>query len=151
MQRARNRRSGLTGVHSALEYQDGLQGAMLACSPIRIGALTGMSVPRLLVETTLAGASTEVGRAHAALRVLELDDQVRGAMNNLNQLVRYSHQNRELAEGIAVAVVAATRASLQLDALARWVMGLAPAVSSVSIAEEDLDVDNEWAAADLDG
>ncbi|MEA3532987.1 hypothetical protein U3653_23055 [Nocardia sp. CDC186] len=111
----------------------------------------GMSVPRLLVETTLGGQSTEVGRAHAALRVLELDDQVRGAMNNLNQLVRYSHQNRELAEGIAVAVVAATRASLQLDALARWVMGLAPAVSSVSIAEEDLDVDNEWAAADLDG
>ncbi|MEU4345444.1 MobC family plasmid mobilization relaxosome protein [Nocardia sp. NPDC023852] len=111
----------------------------------------GMSVPRLLVETTMAGPSTETGRGHAALVLLELDDQIRRIGNNLNQLVRHAHQERELADGLENALRAVTRACLSVDSTARWVMGMAPAVSAVSIAEEDLAVDNEWADADLDG
>ncbi|MFD0366331.1 plasmid mobilization relaxosome protein MobC [Nocardia sp. GCM10030253] len=111
-----------------------------------------ITVPRLLVEATLEGSTVEAGRAHAVLSILELDSQVRGAMNNLNQLTRYAHQNRELAEETAAAVVAATRACLSLDAAARWVMGKSPAVSEVSITDEDLavaldeDGAGDWAA-----
>ncbi|WP_425296368.1 plasmid mobilization relaxosome protein MobC, partial [Nocardia abscessus] len=32
------------------------------------------------------------------MRLLELDDQIRRVGNNLNQLVRYAHQNREVPE-----------------------------------------------------
>ncbi|MEV6562962.1 hypothetical protein AB0M22_45095 [Nocardia sp. NPDC051756] len=114
----------------------------------------GVSVPRLLVESASDSNRVEAGRAHAVQRLLELDDQVRGAMNNLNQLTRYAHQNREVAEGTVAALVAATRAALALDATARWVMGLAPAVTevSVSVSAQDLVVDEEWASRiDPDG
>ena len=47
MEKAKKRRSCVIGAHSALEYQDGLQGAMLACNPVRIGALALMAVSRL--------------------------------------------------------------------------------------------------------
>ncbi|WP_280264650.1 MobC family plasmid mobilization relaxosome protein [Nocardia wallacei] len=105
-----------------------------------------LTVPRLLVETTLEGGG-DVGRAAAVRAVLELDEQVRRAGNNLNQLTRYAHQEKELPEEIALAVRAVTRASLSLDAVARWVMGKAPAVP---LAEEDLavpddDGPDEWA------
>ena len=69
-----------------------------------------MTVQRLLVETTLGGQRAESGRAAAVLAVLELDDQVRRVGSNLNQLVRYAHQERELAEGLGVALAAVTRA-----------------------------------------
>lgn len=115
----------------------------------------GMTVPRLLVETTLGGERAESGRAAAVLAVLELDDQVRRTGNNLNQLVRYAHQDRELAEGLGVALAAVTRACLSLDATARWVMGKAPAVPldegpTVELPPEaEGDVDS-W-ATQLDG
>lgn len=114
-------------------------------------AAADMTVPRLLVESTLDAPSAEAGRAQAVMALLELDDQIRRIGNNLNQLVRHAHQQQEIPERLEDALRAVTRACLSVDATARWVRGLAPAVSEVSIAEEDLDVDNEWAAADLDG
>lgn len=113
----------------------------------------GVSVPRLLVETTLEAGRGEVGRAHAAAALLELDTLIRRLGNNVNQLTRYAHQERELPEGVAAALVAVTRASLSVDATARWVMGLAPAVgeSSIPAAPEvpESGEDEEW-LADLD-
>ncbi|MGV9752666.1 plasmid mobilization protein [Nocardia farcinica] len=105
----------------------------------------GMTVPRLLVETTLGKATPEAGRAAAALRALEEGEQGRRVLNNLNQLTRYSHQNRELAEGLPLAVAAVVRAALQMDALARWVMGETPAVSPAVIGEDQLAAAQEWA------
>ncbi|WP_459964119.1 plasmid mobilization relaxosome protein MobC [Nocardia sp. IFM 10818] len=113
----------------------------------------GISIQRLLVETTLDELGADTGRAAAVAAILELDDQVRRVGNNLNQLTRYAHQEKEIPEHLAAALVAVTRACLSLDATARWVMGKAPAVSEVSISEEDLalpDLDadgGEWAAA----
>lgn len=114
-----------------------------------------VTIQRLLVETTLGEQGAESGRAAAVLAVLELDDQVRRVGNNLNQLVRYMHQERELAEDLGAALAAVTRASLSLDALARWVMGKAPAVPLEAAPEVELppdadgDVDS-WATR-LDG
>lgn len=115
----------------------------------------GMTVPRLLVETTLDGESAEAGRAAAVLAVLELDEQVRRIGNNLNQLTRYAHEERELPEGLEHALRSVARACLSLDATARWVMGMAPAVdpevvdvSGIDVGE--LDGGNEWAEVDLD-
>ncbi len=111
----------------------------------------GVSVPRLLVESALDAGKVEAGRAHAALQLLELDDQIRRVGNNLNQLVRYAHQNRELPEHLEDALHAVVRACLSVDATARWVMGKPPAVSEVSIDPVvDLAVDEEWAAT-VDG
>ncbi|MEU1986115.1 plasmid mobilization relaxosome protein MobC [Nocardia sp. NPDC019395] len=113
----------------------------------------GMTVPRLLVETALDSAQTEAGRAHAVLQLLDLENQIRRAGNNLNQLVRYAHQNREIAEGTDMALRSVVRACLSLDEAARWVMGKAPAVTGVSVDPDvDLAVDEEWATAvDPDG
>ncbi|MBF6234825.1 plasmid mobilization protein [Nocardia farcinica] len=122
---------------------------------MRRAAEAGVSVPRLLVESAMDSSRVEAGRAHAAMRLLELDDQIRRVGNNLNQLVRYAHQNREVPEHLVDALHAVTRACLSVDATARWVMGLAPAVTAVSVdVEEDLAVSQEWADAvdpDLDG
>ncbi|WP_425296021.1 plasmid mobilization protein [Nocardia cyriacigeorgica] len=109
----------------------------------------GVSVPRLLVESTLESGQVEAGRAHAALQLLELDNQIRRIGANVNQLTRYAHQNREIAEGTVDALHAVVRACLSVDATARWVMGEAPAVTSVSVdVDADLPVRDEW--ADLD-
>ena len=114
-------------------------------------AEAGVSVPRLLVESVQDSGRVEAGRAHAALRLLELDDQIRRVGNNLNQLVRYTHQNRELPEHLEDALRAVVRACLSVDATARWVMGKPPAVTEVSIDPViDLAVDEEWAAS-VDG
>ncbi|MEV6340966.1 plasmid mobilization relaxosome protein MobC [Nocardia vinacea] len=101
----------------------------------------GMTVPRLMVETTLEGERVEAGRAAAVVSVLEMDTQIRRIGANLNQLTRYAHQERELPEQIELALRAVTRACLSLDATARWVMGKAPAVTEVSIGEQDLSVE----------
>ncbi|NEW42515.1 plasmid mobilization protein [Nocardia cyriacigeorgica] len=112
-------------------------------------AEVGVSVPRLLVESTLEAGQVEVGRAHAALQLLELDHQIRRIGANVNQLTRWAHQNREVADGTVDALHAVVRACLSVDATARWVMGAAPAVTSVSVdVGEDLPVRGEW--ADLD-
>ncbi|WP_433527780.1 plasmid mobilization relaxosome protein MobC (plasmid) [Nocardia pseudovaccinii] len=114
-----------------------------------------MTVPRLLVETVLADSRADVGRSGAVLAVLELDDQVRRIGNNLNQLVRYAHQERELPEHIGAALQAVTRACLSLDATARWVMGKAPAVplaeDAVVAPPPDLDDDTDSWASMVDG
>jgi hypothetical protein len=111
----------------------------------------GMTVPRLLVESALESVRVETGRAHAALQVRDLEVQVLRIGNNVNQLTRYAHQNKEIAEGTDYALRAVVRACLSLDALARWVMGKAPAMSEISVSPEvDLAVDEEWAAA-IDG
>ncbi|WP_280219260.1 plasmid mobilization protein [Nocardia neocaledoniensis] len=107
-----------------------------------------MTVPRLLVETARGTAAAEAGRVEAVRALLDLDNQVRAVGNNLNQLTRYSHQDKELAEGLEYAIAAAMRACLQIDATARWVMGKAPAVSAESLAgtllADDVDT-SEWA------
>ncbi|MCP9625234.1 MobC family plasmid mobilization relaxosome protein [Nocardia otitidiscaviarum] len=115
-------------------------------------AAGGISIQRLLVETTLERHGGEAGRAAAVRALLDLDTEVRRVGNNLNQLVRYAHQERELPENLDVALRAVTRACLSVDATARWVMGKAPAVSAVSVSEEDLavempdlDAGGEWA------
>ncbi|MFI9538319.1 plasmid mobilization protein [Nocardia fusca] len=111
----------------------------------------GMTIPRLLVETVLHETGSETGRAHAALQLLDLENQIRRVGNNLNQLVRYAHQNKEIAEGTDMALRSVIRACLSLDETARWVMGKAPAMSEISVSPEvDLAVDEEWAAA-IDG
>lgn len=111
----------------------------------------GMTVPRLLVETVLHESDAEAGRAHVALQLLDLEHQIRRVGANLNQLVRYAHQNKEIAEGTDMALRSVIRACLSVDATARWVMGKAPAVSAISIEPEvDLAVDEQWAAA-VDG
>ena len=110
-----------------------------------------MTVPRLLVETALESAQTEIGRAHAVLQLLDLENQIRRVGNNLNQLVRHAHQNEEIAEGTDMALRSVVRACLSLDEAARWVMGKAPAMSEISVSPEvDLAVDEERAAA-IDG
>lgn len=108
-------------------------------------AEAGMTVPRLLVETTLGTSVPESGRAGAVEAVLELEGEVRRVGANLNQLTRYSHQDRELAEGIEWATAAVVRACLSLDAVARWVMGMAPAVSPMVVGEEALAAAQAWA------
>ncbi|MFB7837839.1 MobC family plasmid mobilization relaxosome protein [Nocardia brasiliensis] len=114
----------------------------------RRAAEAGVSVPRLLVESATNSNRVEAGRAHAAMRLLELDDQIRRIGNNLNQLTRLAHQQRAIPEHLDDALHAVVRACLSVDATARWVMGLAPAVSATSIeAEVDLAVDEEWAGA----
>ncbi|MGW4071368.1 plasmid mobilization protein [Nocardia grenadensis] len=111
----------------------------------------GMTVPRLLVESALESTQAEAGRAHAALQLLDLEHQIRRVGANLNQLVRYAHQNKEIAEGTDMALRSVVRACLSLDETARWVMGKAPAMSEISVSPEvDLAVDEEWAAA-IDG
>ncbi|WP_063016387.1 MobC family plasmid mobilization relaxosome protein [Nocardia nova] len=104
-------------------------------------AAAGMSVPRLLVSAALNREGGEPGRAAAAAAVLDLDEQVRRIGNNLNQLVRYAHQQRELPEEVVPALRAVVRVSLTLDELARWVMGKAPAVSAAVLDGVDLDVE----------
>lgn len=107
----------------------------------------GMSLPRLLVESSLGAGSGEAGRAEAVAALLDLDAEIRRTGSNLNQLTRYSHQERELASGIENALVAVARACLSVDATARWVMGKTPAVSAVSVGDDDLVVDDEWPPA----
>ncbi|WP_420874253.1 MobC family plasmid mobilization relaxosome protein [Nocardia gipuzkoensis] len=110
-------------------------------------AEAGVSVPRLMVESALSSAP-EAGRAHAVMQLLELDTEIRRIGANLNQLTRYAHQERELPEHLDDALHAVVRACLSVDATARWVMGLAPAVTAVSVdTTTDLAVDEEWAAA----
>lgn len=116
-------------------------------------AAGGITVQRLLVETTLARESPEFGRADAVRALLELDTEIRRLGNNVNQMARYAHQERELPENIDAALRAVVRASLAVDATARWVMGLAPAVpeSAVPPAPEVPDSDEgEEFLADLD-
>ncbi|MEV0047997.1 MobC family plasmid mobilization relaxosome protein [Nocardia rhamnosiphila] len=129
----------------------------------------GISVQRLLVETAMAAlpdsdapgparsASTDPGRAYAALQLLEFDGQLRRIGNNLNQLTRWSHQHEELAEGLGIALSAVVQASLSVDATARWVMGLGPAVQlpdlagvqpSVVDVDEEAALASEWALSD---
>jgi len=121
-------------------------------------AEAGMTVPRLLVETTLGKSVPESGRAGAVAAVLELEGEVRRVGANLNQLTRYSHQDRELAEGIVWAAAAGERACLALDAVARRVVGRAPAVARrvggsvnqwAGYAQQDRELAEgvEWAAA----
>ncbi|MBF6358234.1 plasmid mobilization relaxosome protein MobC [Nocardia higoensis] len=108
----------------------------------------GVSVPRLLVESATDSGRAEAGRAHAALQLLEFDDQIRRIGNNLNQLVRWAHQNREIPEHLIDSLHAVTRACLSVDATARWVMGLDPAVTGVSVdVEADLPISEEWAGS----
>ena len=117
-------------------------------------AEAGMSVQRLLVETTLGktvAGSSGPDRTAAVLQVLDLDEQIRREGNNLNQLVKYSHQDKRLVEGVPLAVAAGVRTSLTVVALARWVMGMAPAVSPSVIAEERLEAAEDWAARVDDG
>ncbi|WP_405183719.1 MobC family plasmid mobilization relaxosome protein (plasmid) [Nocardia sp. NBC_01377] len=113
----------------------------------------GVSVARLLVESAQDSGRVEAGRAHAAMQLLELDTELRRIGSNLNQLVRYAHQQREIPEHLGDALHAVTRACLSVDATARWVMGLTPAVTAKSVDPAvDLLVDEEWAAAvDPDG
>ncbi len=133
----------------------------------------GISVQRLLVETAMASlpaegaapgspgpartSSTEPGRAYAALQLLDFDGQLRRIGNNLNQLTRWSHQHEELAEGLGIALAAVVQASLSVDATARWVMGLGPAVAlpdreggevPVLDVDEEAALASEWALAD---
>ncbi|MCX4099263.1 MobC family plasmid mobilization relaxosome protein [Nocardia sp. alder85J] len=93
----------------------------------------GVTVPRLLVETTLGEQRAEPGRAAAVLAVLELDEQVRRIGNNLNQLARYAHQEQGLPEEIVAALRAVVQTCLTLDETARWVMGKPSAVTAVSL------------------
>lgn len=128
----------------------------------------GISVQRLLVDTAMAAlpaedsaegssapvpvrvAAADPGRAYAALQLLDFDGQLRRIGNNLNQLTRWSHQHEELAEGLGIALSAVVQASLSVDATARWVMGLGPAVPLPDPGAEVvpvLDVDEEAALA----
>ena len=119
-------------------------------------AEAGVSVPRLLVESAQDSGRVEAGRAHAAMRLLELDDQIRRIGANINQQTRHLHQVRgELAPELVAAHIdalhAVVRACLSVDATARWVMGKPPAVTEKSVnVETDLAVSEEWAAA-VDG
>lgn len=122
----------------------------------RRAAEAGVSVPRLLVESARDSGRVEAGRAHAAMRLLELDDQIRRIGANVNQQTRHMHQVRgELAPDLVAAHLdalhAVVRACLSVDATARWVMGKPPAVTETSVVvEADLAVSEEWAAA-VDG
>ncbi len=113
----------------------------------------GVTVARLMVETTLAGDQVESGRAYAALRLLDLEDQIRRIGTNVNQQTRHLHQVRgDLAEDLVLAhadaLRAVTRACLSVDATARWVMGKTPAVDPGVVDVEDLAVNGRW--SDLD-
>lgn len=107
----------------------------------------GISVQRLLVETALGKSASESGRAAAVRSLLELDTELRRIGNNLNQLTRYAHQDRELGEGIGAAVRAVARAALSVDATARWVLEQAPAVSD-DHAPDVSDLAEEFGALD---
>lgn len=110
-------------------------------------AQAGVSVPRLMVEAALS-SSPETGRAHAAMALLELDTELRRIGANLNQLTRYAHQQREVPEHLVDALHAVTRACLSVDATARWVLGMAPAVTGRSVdPATDLAVSEQWAEA----
>lgn len=119
----------------------------------------GMTLPRLLVESAKSEGRVEAGRAHAVMGLLEVDEQVRRERNNLNQLVRYTHQHKdapafpeELVARLLDALYASTRASIGLETAARWVMGLGPATTDTSIdVDEDLALSSEWAEADPSG
>lgn len=119
-------------------------------------AKAGMTLPRLLVESAKSEGRVEPGRMHAVMGLLEVDEQVRRERNNLNQLVRYTHQHKDapsfpedLARQLWDALHASTRASLALESVARWVMGLSPATTATSIdVDEDLALSSEWAQED---
>lgn len=93
----------------------------------------GVSVPRLMVESALA-ESSEPGRAHAVLGLLELDDQLRRIGNNLNQLTRWAHQEQDIPEHLGETLHAVVHACLSVDEVARWVMGKPAAVSGISLS-----------------
>ncbi|MGW0640421.1 plasmid mobilization protein [Nocardia salmonicida] len=122
----------------------------------RRAAEAGVSVPRLLVESAQDSGKVEAGRAFAAMRLLELDDQIRRIGANVNQQTRHMHQvSGELAQDLVAAHIealhAVVRACLSVDATARWVMGKGPAVTEKSVSVgQDLAVSEEWAAA-VDG
>lgn len=104
-------------------------------------AAADVTIQRLLVETTLGGGSAEPGRAAAALRLLDFESQIARVGANVNQLTRYSHQDRRMAEHLDVALHAFVRACLAVENTARWVQGLPPAVTGVTLDGMDLAVD----------
>lgn len=107
----------------------------------RLASAAGMTVPRLLVETTLEREGTDAGQVavlrEALLAFADLDTELRRVGNNLNQLTRYSHQDKEFAEGVEYALGAVVRVCLHLDEAARSLVGKAPAVSAVSMPDID--------------
>ncbi len=108
----------------------------------------GMTVPRLLVESTLEREGADV--REALLAFADLDTELRRVGNNLNQLTRYSHQDKDLAEGLEFALGAVVRVCLQLDEAARAMVGKGPAVTELSLPEVDRTVEaggTGWADA----
>ncbi|MGV9408331.1 hypothetical protein ACWDOP_00335 [Nocardia sp. NPDC003693] len=99
----------------------------------RAAAAGGISIQRLLVERELERAAPARGDADTARELMDLQTQVLRAWNNLNQLTRYAHQQRELPERIEEAVRAATRAAVMTETAARWVMGLGPVVAEAAL------------------
>ncbi|MBH0780360.1 plasmid mobilization protein [Nocardia bovistercoris] len=126
-----------------------------------MAAAVGMTVPRLLVESTFEREGVEGGPGavaavrEALLAFADLDTELRRVGNNLNQLTRYSHQERDFAEGVEVALGAVVRVCLHLDEVARAMVGKGPAVTELSMpdvdhpvqAAGDGDVGGGWADA----
>ncbi|MGK8506334.1 plasmid mobilization protein [Nocardia asiatica] len=112
-----------------------------------MASAVGMTVPRLLVETALEREGVEGGAAavaavrEALLAFADLDSELRRVGNNLNQLTRYSHQDKDLAEGLEFALGAVVRVCLQLDEAARAMVGKGPAVTELSLSEVDRPVE----------
>lgn len=124
-----------------------------------MAAEVGMSVPRLLVESTFEREGVEGGPGavaavrEALLAFADLDTELRRVGNNLNQLTRYSHQDKDFAEGLEFALGAVVRVCLHLDEAARAMVGKARAVTEVSMPDVDRPVesggagDGGWADA----
>ena len=118
----------------------------------QMAAAAGMSVQRLLVETTLEREGVEGGAAAVAavreslLAFADLDTELRRVGNNLNQLTRYSHQDKDFAEGLEFALGAVVRVCLHLDEVARAMVGKGPAVTVRSMPDIDEPVEDAgWA------
>lgn len=119
-----------------------------------MASAVGMTVPRLLVESTLEREGVEGGAVAAVREALlafaDLDVELRRVGNNLNQLTRYSHQDKDFAEGLEFALGAVVRVCLHLDEAARAMVGKGPAVTELSLPEVDRPVEDGgigWADA----
>ena len=88
-------------------------------------AAMGVSVQRLLVESTMAGGQASVVQRRAVFRLLEAAGRdVHGVAVNINQMARWGNENRQFPGGLDHTVRCFEAAQARLQEAAAEVLAL---------------------------